>query len=174
MIHLLQNTLAFIILMPYLLQYVWVKTTMDKATADQIVGLKFTALAKGLLHKYMPIIQEPSDFDLFYPQALNTMKIFNLLWNFKIQSNQPDEVTLHVAHCPVMDILTLFRLTNLKPYVCQGDWEFANDNAHVWQFDRKHEIGKGDSFCDHTYKRLPIKSLNKDNIQTLKPQEIEL
>ena len=37
--------------------------------------------------------------------------------------------------------------------MCQADWEIAKDNRDKWTFERSYQIGTGDSFCDHTYKR---------------------
>ena len=45
-------------------------------------------------------------------------------------------------------------LLEMKPFVCQGDWDAARVHADKWVFERAHQIGTGDAFCDHTYKRL--------------------
>ena len=34
------------------------------------------------------------------------------------------------------------------------DWAIARDNADKWKFERNYQIGTGDSYCDHTYKRV--------------------
>jgi hypothetical protein len=31
----------------------------------------------------------------------------------------------------------------------------AEANQDKWLFERNHQIGTGDAFCDHTYKRKP-------------------
>jgi hypothetical protein len=46
----------------------------------------------------------------------------------------------------------------LNSYVCQGDWEIAKEHKGKWEFEREHEIGKGDSYCDHTYKRITVQN----------------
>jgi len=45
-------------------------------------------------------------------------------------------------------------MPELAPYICEGDWAKARSNSHKWGFERMHQIGTGDAFCDHTYKRI--------------------
>jgi hypothetical protein len=44
-------------------------------------------------------------------------------------------------------------LSYLNPHICEGDWAKANENRKKWLFERTHQIGTGDSFCDPTYLR---------------------
>ncbi|MDY6906077.1 MAG: hypothetical protein SWH61_15500 [Thermodesulfobacteriota bacterium] len=32
-------------------------------------------------------------------------------------------------------------------------WQAKHKNAEHWDFERNHQIGGGDAFCDHTYIR---------------------
>ena len=45
-------------------------------------------------------------------------------------------------------------MSKLSAYVCEADWAIARDNAVKWKFERNYQIGTGDSYCDHTYKRI--------------------
>jgi hypothetical protein len=57
-------------------------------------------------------------------------------------------------NCPFCEVLAALGLSRLSPYVCQGDWAFAEENKNCWGFERDHQIGTGNRFCDHTYRRL--------------------
>jgi predicted ArsR family transcriptional regulator len=74
-------------------------------------------------------------------------------YDFDIAEENKNIFKLHVWNCPFCECLNGFGLTGLSPYVCEGDWAIARDNIDKWDFERSHQIGTGDSFCDHTYKR---------------------
>ena len=73
-----------------------------------------------------------------------------------VEKEDRDVFKVHVFNCPFCEAFNALRMPELSPYVCEGDWEKARANKKKWDFERKHQIGTGDSFCDHTYKRKTV------------------
>jgi hypothetical protein len=59
-----------------------------------------------------------------------------------------------MLNCPFCEVLNRTGLSDLSGYICEGDWAYARENKDKWLFERKFQIGTGDTICDHTYKRI--------------------
>ena len=81
-------------------------------------------------------------------------RLWKPLYEIEISEESNEVFKLHVSNCPFCEAFDRLGMSKLSPYVCEGDWAIARDNADKWQFKRKYQIGTGDSYCDHTYKRI--------------------
>jgi predicted ArsR family transcriptional regulator len=71
----------------------------------------------------------------------------------QVPHEDDDTLALKYANCPFCETFNLLGLPEMGAHVCQSDWEIAKDNADLWDFERSHQIGTGDEYCDHTYLR---------------------
>ncbi len=62
-------------------------------------------------------------------------------------------IVLNYSNCLLCEGFFTLRMSEIGPYLCQSDWEIAKENVDKWDFERNHQIGTGDKYCDHTYKR---------------------
>jgi hypothetical protein len=125
---------------------------VEKAVA--IIGPMVTGVAKLSLKLSMPRIATKEEFDMFTVKMERTLKLWKPFFDVEIAERNRDLLKLRIANCPFCEVLSACGQEGLSPYVCQGDWDFAEANRDKWQFARRHQIGSGDRFCDHTYKRL--------------------
>lgn len=145
---------AFFILLPFVLFVHIARIFIGKEKAVQICVPYATSIAKSLLGIMLPKIESPADFALFREKTKANFWMWKLIYNVGVKEDNEDILKLNIRNCPFCELLPVFGIPELSSHVCQGDWEFAKDNAGLWTFERQHEIGKGDSFCDHTYKRI--------------------
>lgn len=109
--------------------------------------------AKGFVGILVPNVNSAADFDKFKNIIMRRAPRLGLLYDITFPVKSDDLLKLHVANCPFAEMAKRLGYSDLCPYICHGDWEVAKDNIDKWDFERKHQIGTGDSFCDHTYKR---------------------
>ncbi len=113
-----------------------------------------TAYAKLFVNLTLPNIRDASEFDRFASRLkANFRHRWRFIYDYAIAHEDRDRLALRFSNCPFCDVLNQVGLAELRPYVCQGDWAAAKDNADKWTFERRHQIGTGDDFCDHTYLR---------------------
>ena len=146
--------IAFPILLPFILFVHISKIFIGKDKAIQLSGPYATSIAKSFLSVMLPRIDSPEDFDIFRAKAKGKFWLWKPIYNFEVTEDNNDILKLKIKNCPFCELLPVFRLTELNSHVCRGDWDFAKQNEGMWAFEREHEIGKGDPFCDHTYKRI--------------------
>ena len=91
------------------------------------------------------LLQRNKDLELGTVKYLNEKEAFDVC---------NDVFKLHVSNCPFCEALNPMGMSKLSPYVREGDWAIARVNADKWKFERNNQIGTGDSYCDHTYKRI--------------------
>mgnify|MGYP001167286202 FL=1 len=145
---------AFPILLPFIIFVHVARIFIGKEKAVQICGPYATSIAKSFLGIMLPKIYSPKDFHLFRSKTKENFWLWKPIYDFEIKEESEDILKLNILNCPFCELLPAFKLSELNSHVCQGDWEFAKENEGLWTFERIHEIGKGDSFCDHTYKRI--------------------
>ncbi len=128
----------------------------DKAI--KAVGRSLTHVAKRSLEFWVPEIARAEDFDEFAQKMKARFWLWKTLYDIDVVEETKDIIRLRVSNCPFCEVLNGVGLEKLSPYVCEADWAIARENADKWSFERKHQIGTGDSFCDHTYLRKTVGS----------------
>ncbi|MEW6220633.1 MAG: L-2-amino-thiazoline-4-carboxylic acid hydrolase [Thermodesulfobacteriota bacterium] len=127
---------------------------VGKERAVALCGPYGTALAKAFLAIILPRIERPEEFPRLVAGAKARFWLWQPLYDFEVRQDNDDTLELAIWNCPFCELLSLAGVPELNRHVCQGDWEFAQDNQDKWVFARTREIGKGDPYCNHTYRRL--------------------
>ena len=156
MIEIIRQTAAFIILSPFILATYLMILFIGKEKAIGVMGKYVTSISKFAVKLMVPNVKNAEDFDLFVKKFRATSKFWKLLYNFSFLTPDNNTVKLHITNCPFCELLKNIGLSELNPYVCQGDWEYAKTSINKWDFSRENQIGTGDKFCDHTYTRKNI------------------
>ncbi len=115
-------------------------------------------IAKTFVRILVPYVDSADDFDKLKDIITRRAKWLRPFYDISIAENSSNILKLHVANCPFAELVILLGYIDIGPYVCSGDWEVAKDNINNWDFERKHQIGTGDSYCDHTYIRKQLKT----------------
>jgi hypothetical protein len=114
-----------------------------------------TALAAWLVdHLLLPRLSDAAAFDTFGPRLGARVRWWRPFYDVSVLQPDADRVQLHITSCLFCEAFATLGLAEINPYVCQGDWEAARRHAGLWRFERRHQIGTGDAFCDHTYCRM--------------------
>lgn len=121
--------------------------------AIEQIGPTATKLAKLALRLWVPKMNGPEDFATFPDRMKKKLWIWRPFYDIEISEENTDIFKLKVSNCPFCEALSSFGLSDLSVYVCEGDWAIAKENSGNWLFERSHQIGTGDTFCNHTYKR---------------------
>ena len=129
---------------------------VGKQKAIQLCGPLGTKIAKMVLKLVVPKIEKPEEFDKFKKDYKGNFWILKPIYDLKIKEENDDLLKLHVLNCPFCELATAAGISEINPYFCKGDWEIAEENQGLWEFERGMEIGKGDTYCDHTYKRIAV------------------
>lgn len=154
----LSRCVGFVIALPYALA-IWVSSPfVGKKRAVGFWGPRVTSLAKRVVVLSLPRIRNASEFDQFRLKLEANMRLWRSIYDVSVNRLDDDTVQLYITNCPFCETFDRLRLSEVKPFVCQGDWEAAEVHSDKWKFERDHQIGTGDAFCDHTYKRLRIEA----------------
>jgi hypothetical protein len=151
---LFRNTFGFIVVSPFILATKLLAVFVGEKKSVEFFGPIATNLAKQSLKYWVPKIDNPDEFDVFPAKMKKKFYIWKLFYDIEITEETDDIFKLHVSNCPFCEVLNTFGLSKLSAYACDGDWAIAKDNSKKWLFERRHQIGTGDKFCDHTYKRI--------------------
>jgi hypothetical protein len=150
---LFRQTIGILAVLPAALR-VWVYSPFlgrDKAVAR--FGPSITAMAKFSLRFWIPKVATASDFSSLTSRMKSRLWLWKPFFDLSVVQDDSDTLKLKIENCPFCEAFCHLGLAEMAPYVCQGDWEIAADNADKWDFQRNYQIGTGDSFCDHTYLR---------------------
>jgi hypothetical protein len=150
---------GFVTVAPFVVATKLLAPMVGEAQAIAIIGPLATAMAKWSLWLSMPRISAKEDFERFVAKMDRTLMLWKPFFDVEIAEKNSDLLKLRISNCPFCERLSASGRNGLCPYICQGDWAFAAANRDKWGFARSHQIGTGDRFCDHTYKRLPPKSV---------------
>ncbi len=155
----LRQFIGFIIIGPFILgiKLLSLFSTREKAVA--IMSPLIIKVAKMFVRILVPYVNNADDFDKLKDTITKRAPRLRLFYDITFAEKNDKLLKLHVANCPVAEMAERLGYTDLGPVICQGDWEVAKDNIDKWDFERKHQIGTGDSFCDHTYKRKTLKKI---------------
>ena len=149
----LRKTIGYSTAVPFYLMIKTVSLFAGRERAVEIVGPFATSLARFSLIFLLPGIKDPAEYGDFKAGMKKKFKFWKPLFDFEIAHEDEDTIELKIDNCPFCESIRQMGISELCPYVCQGDWEFAKDNSEKWTFERSHQIGTGDSYCNHTYKR---------------------
>lgn len=150
----LRTISGIVVVLPFIIAVKSLSLLWGEQKAIDTIGPMATRIAKRSLQFWVPKIKGPEDFESFPIKMKKNFRLWRPFYDIEISEENRDIFKLNVSNCPFCETLNHFGLSKLSPYVCEGDWAIAKDNSHKWAFERAHQIGTGDSFCDHTYKRL--------------------
>ncbi len=128
----------------------------SRERAIEIMRPSIVKVAKTFVRILVPSVNSAADFDKLKDTIIRRAGRLWPFYDIAIAENNDNLLKLHVSNCPFAELAIRLGYIDIGPYVCQGDWEVAKDNIDKWVYERKHQIGTGDSFCDHTYKRKII------------------
>ncbi|WP_419656213.1 hypothetical protein Dvar_53150 [Desulfosarcina variabilis str. Montpellier] len=149
-----RKLIGYVVVLPFVVRCKFLSLFIGKEKAIKAIGPKLTKSAKRSLKFWVPKIDNPKDFDSFPAKMKKKFRIWEPLFDIEISEERNDLFKLCVSNCPFCEALNRIGIPELSPYVCEGDWAIARDNADKWKFERNYQIGTGDSYCDHTYKRV--------------------
>jgi hypothetical protein len=149
-----RNICGSVFVLPFVISTKLLSVFLGQQRAIKIMGPIVTKTVKAIGWFWVPKINGPEDFDSFSEQMKKKIWIFKPLLDFKISEESKDVFKLQFTNCLICEALNNLGVPELNAYVCEGDWANARDNSDKWIFERNHQIGTGDSFCDHTYKRM--------------------
>jgi hypothetical protein len=139
---------------PFVVATKLLSTIWGQEKAIEVVGQRLTKSAKRALKFWVPKIDQAKDFDSFPSKMKKNFRFWKPFYDIEISEERNDVFKLRVSNCPFCETLNRLGMSKLSPYICEGDWAVAQDNADKWRFERNFQIGTGDSYCDHTYKRV--------------------
>lgn len=139
---------------PFVVACKFLSVFIGQEKALEVVGPRLTKSAKRILEFWVPRIDDAKDFHSFPAKMKKNFNLWKPFYDIEITEESIDVFKLHISNCPFGEALTRLGMSKLSPYVCEGDWAIARDNADKWLFGRNYQIGTGDSYCDHTYKRI--------------------
>lgn len=156
----LRDLTGYIVIAPFILciKVLSVFSTREKAIA--LMSPLVIKAAKRFVRILVPYVKRASDFDEFKKTITSRAPKLWLFYDITFSESE-NLLKLHVANCPFAEIAKRLGYADLGPIMCHSDWEVAKDNFDKWDFERKHSIGEGDSFCDHTYKRKLIQRVKE-------------
>lgn len=128
---------------------------LGREKAVRLWGPVITSIAKSGVNLFIPKLKDASEFDFFAERMKKNFWLWKPFYDFTISQDGRDVFQLNVKNCPFCETAIKLGLPELGPYFCQGDWEVAKENKDKWDFNRTHQIGTGDKFCNHTYLRKP-------------------
>ncbi|HAR42263.1 MAG TPA: hypothetical protein DCS07_06480 [Bdellovibrionales bacterium] len=150
----LRNSFFFAIFSPLIIAIHVTTFFLGKKRSFRFWGPRITHTAKLVVKLFVPDIPTSQHFDQLSAKIRPRIPLWGFVWDIKITEDTKDVLQLHIGNCPFCEVFAFAGLSELNPYACEGDWAYAGEKSDKWSFDRKHQIGTGDSFCDHTYKRL--------------------
>ena len=149
-----RKIIGYTVVLPFVLAFEFLSIFLGQEKAIEVVGSKLTKSAKRFLIFWVPNINNAKDFGSFPAKMKKNFRLWDPFYDIEISEESNDVFKLHVSNCPFCEALNRLGMSKLSPYVCEGDWAIARDNADKWNFERNYQIGTGDSYCDHTYKRI--------------------
>jgi AAA+ ATPase superfamily predicted ATPase len=149
-----RKIIGFVVVSPFVVASKLLSIFLGQEKAIEVVGPRLTKSAKWSLKFWVPKIDNAMDFDSFPAKMKKNFRLWEPFYDIEISEENTDVFKLHVSNCPFCETLNRLGMSKLSPYACEGDWAIARDNADKWKFERNYQIGTGDSYCDHTYKRI--------------------
>jgi len=149
-----RKSVGMMLAVPFWVQVKILSLFVGRDRAVELSGPGVTLEGKVLGKLFIiPTIKDPGDFDVFVTKMKARMKLMKPLYDISVEHEDNEKIAFRYANCPMCEAVIALGLPELAPYFCQSDWEIARDFRDMWDFEREHQIGTGDSFCDHTYER---------------------
>lgn len=149
----LRQFVGIIVIGPFLLSIKFLSLFMTREKAVVTISPLLIKSAKMFVRILVPNVKNAAEFDKLKDTITKRARRLWLFYDITIAEKNNNLLKLHVANCPFAEMAVRLGYADIGPVMCQCDWEVAKDNIDKWDFDRKHQIGTGDRFCDHTYKR---------------------
>jgi hypothetical protein len=146
-----RKTMAFLLIAPAVIWTHLISLFVGKEKAAKFCGPYFTLATKPFARFLAPHISCAADFDRIASGMEKKIWLWNLFFDFSVTENTNDALRLHITYCPIHDMLKTLGFSELTRFVCDADWEIANENEDKWYFQREHQLAAGDAYCDHTY-----------------------
>lgn len=150
----LRNALATILLSPFIILVYLTSVIAGKSKAISIWGPAATFISKQALTFWVPNMASADDFHNFAKKMRVNLRLWRPMYDVEIVHENEKSFGLRVLNCPYCEVLNSVGLADLSPFVCKGDWAKAEEHKDKWVFERNNQIGTGNDFCDHTYKRI--------------------
>lgn len=145
---------ALLVFGPFVIGIYVTSIFIGRRRAVRYWGPLVTLATRLSLYLFVPRINEASEFDSLFRKFQSRLSwAWRPFFDVTIQREGEDAFRLHVKNCPFCEVFTRFGLGEMGAYVCQADWDLARANNDKFVFEREHQIGTGDSYCDHTYRR---------------------
>lgn len=151
---LFRKIIGLIVVSPFIVATKILSIFMGEDKAIDTIGPKLTKIAKSSLKHWVADIDNPQNFDQVATKMKKNFSIWKPFYDIEVSEETEDIFKLRVTNCPFCEALNKFGLSRLSAFVCEGDWAIAKDNEDKWIFERNHQIGTGNKYCDHTYKRI--------------------
>ncbi len=146
---------GIVTVLPFVISTKLLSVFFGQQRAIKIMGPIVTNFFKlGGRWFWVPTINGPEDFDSFIEKMKKNFGIWKPFFDIEISEESKDVFKLHISNCPFCEALNNLGVPELNAYACEGDWANARDNSDKWIFERNYQIGTGNIFCDHTYKRI--------------------
>jgi hypothetical protein len=148
-----RQVVGFLVASPFIVLTYLSAVCVGRERSVEFWGPVLTRYAKGIVKLTVPNIHDASEFDRFASELKTRFQFWKPVYDYSVAYEDRNTLKMSFVNCPFCEALKSVGLSELSPYVCQGDWAVAKDNTDKWTFERQHQIGTGDDFCDHTYKR---------------------
>lgn len=149
----IRDFVGFIVVGPFMLSIKILSLFLNRGKAITIMSPLIVKVAKIFVRFVVPKIRNAAEFDKLTVTITKRLRNLRLFYDVTIAEKNENPLKLHITNCPFAEMAARLGYPDPGPFICQGDWEVAKDNVDNFIFERAHQIGTGDSFCDHTYKR---------------------
>ena len=150
----IRNISGYTIALPFYILFLILRLFLKRETATDLLRpavKRYVALLAEIT--IIPQINTSADFDKFMKKLKRNINFFKPLYDIGIQHEDGDKIILCYSNCPHCEAFLSLGLPELSKAACDSDWVIADKNRDFWLFERNHQIGSGDMYCDHTYIR---------------------
>ena len=157
MINIIRKATGLLIASPLCIIAKTLSLFVGKQRAIELVGPSVTTVVRIIAEvSLIPKIHHPVEFGTFVKKMKSNLHNLRLLHDVSVEYEDKDTIVLNFKNCPHCEAFCSLGMPEFGPYACDSDWVIAQKNAEMWSFERSHQIGTGDTYCNHTYKRNPF------------------
>lgn len=142
---------ALLVLAPGLAGVYALSLFTGRERAIQWCGPFFTRATRPFARSWVPKIESAADFEAFSTRMKSSFWRWKPFFDFSIVRDDSEVFELKITYCPICDVIKTLGLSELAPFVCEADWQVADDNKEKWLFRREYQLSTGDPHCNHTY-----------------------
>lgn len=130
---------------------------VGRRRAIELLGPFVTTLVRIMAEVSMiPKIRNPLEFSSFVEKLKRNVSNLRLLYDVSVEHEDRDTIVFNFKNCPHCEAFSSLGIPEFGPYACDSDWVIARKNADMWLFERSRQIGIGDRYCNHSYRRRPV------------------